>query len=183
MTRPHALTPNAPAHRCPRVAVIIPTYNGLGLLIACLDALRRQTYRDFAILVVDDGSTDGTAGALARDYPEVRVLRRARNDGLAVACNAGIAATGGELVCLLNNDTEAEPGWLAALVAALDAAPWAGSAASKLLLFEGSTTARPRSSARAPGQRSIAAPRSTRSPTARGARLTKTSSCTARMSI
>ena len=120
----------------PRVAVIIPTYNGLGLLTACLDALRRQTYRDFAVLVVDDGSSDGTPEALATAYPEARVLRRERNGGLARACNAGIAATIGELVCLLNNDTEAEPGWLAALVAALDAAPWAGSAASKLLLFD-----------------------------------------------
>ena len=119
-----------------RVDVIIPTYNGLGFLTTCLDALREQTYRDFATLVVDDGSTDGTAEALARDYPEVRVLRRERNSGLAVACNAGIAATGGEFVCLLNNDTEAEPGWLGALVAALDAAPGAGSAASKLLLFD-----------------------------------------------
>lgn len=119
-----------------RVDVIIPTYNGLALLAPCLDALRRQTFRDFAVLVVDDGSTDGTAAALARDYPEARVLRRPRNGGLAAACNAGIAATTGELVCLLNNDTEAEPGWLAALVAALDAAPWAGSAASKMLLFD-----------------------------------------------
>ena len=119
-----------------RVDVIIPTYNGLGLLIACLDALRMQTYRDFATLVVDDGSTDGTAERLARDYPEVRVLRRERNSGLAVACNAGIAATEAEFVCLLNNDTEAEPDWLGALVAALDAAPAAGSAASKMLLFD-----------------------------------------------
>jgi GT2 family glycosyltransferase len=136
MTRPHAPTPSRPTLPRPRVDIIIPTYNGLALLTACLDALRRQTFRDFAILVVDDGSTDGTAEALAREYPEVRVLRRARNAGLAAACNAGIAATGGELVCLLNNDTEAEPGWLAALVAALDAAPGAGSAASKMLLFD-----------------------------------------------
>jgi GT2 family glycosyltransferase len=120
----------------PRVDIIIPTYNGLRLLTACLDALRRQTWRDFAVLVVDDGSTDGTAEVLARDYPEVRVLCRAKNAGLAAACNEGIAATSGELVCLLNNDTEAEPEWLAAIVAAIDAAPQAGSAASKMLLFD-----------------------------------------------
>ena len=116
--------------------MIIPSYNGARFLPTCLDALRRQTYRDFAVLVVDDGSTDDTAALLAGRYPEVRLLRRPRNGGLVAACNDGIAATGAELVCLLNNDTEAEPGWLAALVAALDAAPRAGSAASKLLLFD-----------------------------------------------
>jgi GT2 family glycosyltransferase len=119
-----------------RVDVIIPTYNGATLLAACLDALRQQTYRDFAVLVVDDGSSDGTAALLAARYPEACVLRREQNGGLAAACNAGIAATVGELVCLLNNDTEPEPGWLAALVAALDDASWAASAASKLLLFD-----------------------------------------------
>jgi GT2 family glycosyltransferase len=119
-----------------RVDVIIPTYNGAAMLSHCLDALRGQTFRDFAITVVDDGSTDGTAELLAARYPEVRVLRRASNGGLVAACNRGIAATRAELVCLLNNDTEAEPGWLGALVAALDAAPGAGSAASKLLLFD-----------------------------------------------
>ena len=85
---------------------------------------------------MDDGSTDRTVALLAERYPEARVLRRQCNGGLAAACNDGIAATDAELVCLLNNDTEAEPGWLAALVAALDAAPQAGSVASKLLLFD-----------------------------------------------
>ncbi len=128
-----AARPPAPA---PRVDLLIPTYNGAELLAACLVALRAQTYRDFAITVIDDGSTDGTAALLAREYPEVRLLTRQRNGGLVAACNAGIAATTAELVCLLNNDTEAEPGWLAALVAALDAAPGAGSVASKMLLFD-----------------------------------------------
>src|SRR5918998_4490278 len=119
-----------------RVDVIIPSYNGARFLPTCLDALRRQTYPDFAVLVVDDGSTDDTAALLVGRYPEVRLLRRPRNGGLVAACNDGIATTGAEVVCLLNNDTEAEPGWLAALVAALAATPQAGSAASKLLLFD-----------------------------------------------
>lgn len=119
-----------------RVAIIIPTFDGLGLLRPCLKALAAQTYRDFAITVVDDGSTDGTAAWLAAAYPDIQVLRHSRNRGLVAACNAGIAATASDLVCLLNNDTEAEPGWLGALVAALDGAPGAGSAASKMLLFE-----------------------------------------------
>ena len=118
-----------------RVDILIPTFDGAALLTACLDSLRQQTYHDFAVTVIDDGSTDGTAALLATDYPEVRVLRRERNGGLVAACNAGIAATAAELICLLNNDTEAEEGWLAALVAALDDTPEAASAASKMLLF------------------------------------------------
>lgn len=119
-----------------RVDILIPTFNGSDLLIPCLDALRRQNYRDFTITVIDDGSTDGTAELLTRDYPEALFLRREHNGGLVAACNAGIAATSAELICLLNNDTEAEPGWLGALVAALDRAPQAASAASKMLLFD-----------------------------------------------
>ncbi len=123
-----------PGHH--RVDILIPTFNGASLLIPCLAALRGQTYRDFAITVIDDGSTDDTAELLAREWAEVRLLRRERNGGLVAACNAGIAATRAELVCLLNNDTEAEPDWLGALIAALDRAPQAASAASKLLLFD-----------------------------------------------
>ncbi len=76
-----------------RVDILIPTFDGKALLIACLGALRQQTYRDFAVTVIDDGSTDGTAALLATDYPEVRVLRHERNGGLVAACNAGIGAT------------------------------------------------------------------------------------------
>ncbi len=127
---------SAPLTRPTRVAIVIPTFDGLGLLRPCLAALDAQTYRDFAITVVDDGSLDGTAAWLATAYPEMRVIRHARNRGLVAACNAGIAATASDLVCLLNNDTEAEPEWLGALVVALDNAPGAGSVASKMLLFE-----------------------------------------------
>src|SRR3954453_21768864 len=97
----------------PRVTVVIPTYNGLRLLIPCLVSLRQQTYRDFHALVLDDGSTDATVAALRRDFPEVSVLALGTNSGLARAQNAGIAASRGEYVVVLNNDTEAESEWLA----------------------------------------------------------------------
>lgn len=119
-----------------RVDVIVPTFNGRELLGECLRALRRQEFADFSVTVVDDGSTDGTARFVREQFPEIQLVRLAGNGGLARACNAGIAATSGEFVALLNNDTEPEPGWLKALVAALDAAPAAGSAATKLLLYD-----------------------------------------------
>lgn len=119
----------------PRVSVIIPSYNGAALLPACLAALRAQTFRDFEILVVDDHSTDATPAVLA-GYPEVRYLRLRRNQRFAGAANTGLHAARGDLMALLNNDTAADPGWLAALVDALDRHTWAGFAASKLVLFD-----------------------------------------------
>ena len=126
-----------PLHRArPRVSLIIPNWNGEALLLTCLEALRRQTYRDFETVVMDNASTDGSLEVLGRDYPEVRVVSLPRNLFFAGAVNAGIRLTEGELVALLNNDTEAEPRWLEELVAGLDAHPEAGMAASKLLLFD-----------------------------------------------
>jgi len=118
------------------IDVIIPNYNGAALLPTCLDALRRQTRRDFQVTVVDDGSADGSLVLLAERYPEVRVVRLPRNRGLAAAVNAGIAATAAAYVVLLNNDTEAEPRWLEELVGALDRFPQFAFAASKLRLFD-----------------------------------------------
>lgn len=126
---------NQSTHR-DRVTVIIPTYNGLRYLIACLESLRHQTYRAFTVTVVDDGSADDTASTLRRDFPDVAIIRLPRNHGLARAQNAGIAAAGTEFVAVLNNDTEAEPAWLERLVAAADAQPGAWAVAGKLRLWD-----------------------------------------------
>lgn len=122
----------------PFASIIIPTFNGKALLAVCLPSLRAQTYPvdRFEVIVVDDASGDGTAAYLAAEYPEVRVVALVQNSGFIAACNAGVAAAQGEILVLLNNDTEAEPGWLAELVAALEKHPEAGSAASKMLLFD-----------------------------------------------
>ncbi|NJN15751.1 MAG: glycosyltransferase family 2 protein [Oscillochloris sp.] len=118
------------------IDIIIPNYNGAALLPTCLDALRRQSRRDTRITVVDDGSSDHSLALLAADYPEVRVLVLPQNRGLAAAVNVGIAATDAPFVVLLNNDTEAEPNWLARLVGALERRPEYAFAASKLRLFD-----------------------------------------------
>jgi GT2 family glycosyltransferase len=130
--------PRNPQSERPLVSVIIPTYNGAAWLPGCLDALRAQTFRDFEVLVVDDASSDDTPAVLAR-YPEVRAIRLPQNRLFAGAANAGLAAARGELLALLNNDTAAAPGWLAALVEGLRRASWAGCAASKLVLFDDPT--------------------------------------------
>ncbi|MDW8326902.1 MAG: glycosyltransferase family 2 protein, partial [Anaerolineales bacterium] len=94
-----------------------------------------QTFRDFEIIVADNASTDASLDVLAR-YPEVRLLRLERNFGFTGACNAGIRAARGEIVALLNNDTEADPRWLAEVLTAFERHPCAGIVASKMLLFD-----------------------------------------------
>lgn len=127
---------NASLLPAPRVSVIIPNWNGARFLPACLRALAQQTYRDFEIVVVDNASTDDSQALLARDFQNVRVLTLDANYFFAGAVNYGIRATQSEIVVLLNNDTEAEATWLQELVAALDANPRAGMAATKLRLFD-----------------------------------------------
>jgi GT2 family glycosyltransferase len=117
-------------------SVVIPNWNGAQHLPVCLDALRAQTYPDLEVLVVDNASTDGSQALLAGQYPEVRLLTLPRNLGLTGANNAGFRAARGEILVSLNNDTEAGPRFVEALVEALLAHPEAGMAASKMLLFD-----------------------------------------------
>jgi GT2 family glycosyltransferase len=103
------------------VDVVIPTWNGERLLAACLDALRRQTLAPGRVIVVDNGSTDGSRAVVEAAGAEWLAL--GENRGFPAAVNAGIAASDAPLVALLNNDAEPEPGWLEALVAAAEADP------------------------------------------------------------
>jgi GT2 family glycosyltransferase len=116
----------------PSLSAIIPTWNGLRYLPACLSALRAQLTPDDEIVLVDNCSRDG-AGAWARRYaPDVRVLELAENRGFAGGTAAGIAAARGALLLLINDDALAEPGCVAALWEALRDAPAAGAAAGVL---------------------------------------------------
>lgn len=114
------------------VTVVVPSWNGELLLTSCLESLRRQTMRPAAVVVIDNGSTDDSRAMLSRSFEEIEVIRLERNRGFARAVNAGIRASRTGLVALLNNDAEAEPGWLEALVAALDG-DRVGMVASKIL--------------------------------------------------
>ncbi len=118
------------------LSVIIPNWNGSKWLGTCLDALRQQTFQNFETIVVDNGSTDGSRELLARDYQQVRVLPLATNRGFAPAVNQGLRAAHGDIVVLLNNDTEADPHWLEEIVAAFRQQPAAGMVACKLRLFD-----------------------------------------------
>lgn len=104
-----------------RTTIIIPNYNGLKFMEPCMAALERQTCRDFDILVVDNGSTDGSVEWLKeREIPAVFLPE---NTGFSGAVNVGIRAARTPYVILLNNDTEAEPGYVEELVRAIEASP------------------------------------------------------------
>lgn len=118
------------------VSVIIPNWNGAQHLPTCLDSLRHQTYPHIEVIVADNGSTDGSLELLARDYPDVQGLALEENRGFAGACNAGMRVARGNLVALLNNDTETDLHWVAEIVAAFQRHPEAGLVASKMLLFD-----------------------------------------------
>jgi GT2 family glycosyltransferase len=117
-------------------SVVIPNWNGIQHLSGCLDALRAQTYRNVEIILVDNGSTDGSQAFVRKQYPEVQLVALDRNLGLTGGNNAGIRVATGEILVSLNNDTEVEPGFVEALVDALVDHPEAGMAAAKMRLFD-----------------------------------------------
>jgi len=115
--------------------VVVVNWNRKELLRACLASLARQTGVTIETIVVDNGSTDGSADLAEREFG-AHVIRNSENRGFCAANNQGIAAARGEFVALLNNDAEAEPAWLAALVKACAKSPLYGMAASKVLVWE-----------------------------------------------
>jgi glycosyltransferase involved in cell wall biosynthesis len=106
----------------PRVSVIIPTYNRADLVQQALASVKAQTYRDFEIVVVDDGGTDGTFEVLSADR-EIRVLRHAGRRGVSAARNTGIIAARGEWLALLDSDDLWLPDKLARQILLLEGQP------------------------------------------------------------
>ncbi len=121
-----------------RVAVVVPAWNTSELLAKCLGALGRSSIAA-EIVVVDNASDDGSADMVARDFPEIKLIRNPRNEGFARACNQGSAATRAPLVLFLNSDTQVEPEVLAQLAEFLERNEDYAAAAPRLLNFDGST--------------------------------------------
>ena len=114
-----------------KVTVIIPNYNGLQFMEPCLKALEGQNYKEFDLLVVDNGSQDGSGEWLReRGIP---TLFLGENTGFSGAVNAGIRAVSTPYVILLNNDTEPLPDYVGELVRCLDRFPEVFSASSKTI--------------------------------------------------
>jgi GT2 family glycosyltransferase len=154
-----------------RLSVIIPTHDTRDLTLRCVQTLEAER-TPVEIVVVDDGSSDGTAEALAAAHPGVEVLRLSPAGGFTRAANLGLAQAGGEILLLLNSDTEVVPGSFSALLAAFDRDPklgvagaslhypdgspqWSGGRAPSLLWLFGLTSGLPRLLARLPRYRRV----------------------------
>lgn len=122
--------------RAGHIDIVIPTYNGRNHLHVCLEALERQSYRNFTVWIVDDGSTDDTIEWIENQWPQHHIIPLERNAGLAAAINVGIQAGDGEFVTLLNNDTEPDNGWLGALLQQCSSDAGTVAVASRMMLFD-----------------------------------------------
>jgi len=119
----------------PRLSVVIVNWNSRDDLRGCLASLAAQTLRELETIVVDNGSTDGSADMAAAEFAAARVVRLTDNLGFAEGCNRGIAIARAPWIAMLNNDTVADPAWAAALVEAAAAAPARCGMLQSLMLF------------------------------------------------
>ncbi|WP_082122612.1 glycosyltransferase family 2 protein [Methanoculleus sediminis] len=126
----------------PGVSVVIPLYNKGPYIVRALNSVLAQTVRDFEVIVVDDGSTDGGAEMVGGfGDPRIRLIRQ-ENRGVSAARNRGIDAARGELVAFLDADDEWTPRHLEALLQLRDKCPQAGAYGTAYLLQENASTIR-----------------------------------------
>lgn len=121
------------------VSVVIPNWNGKKFLAGCLDSLHTQSHPSTEVIIVDNGSADGSLELLQSEYPWVRLVCFSENTGFSVAVNAGIKAARGEFIALLNNDTIVEPNWLSEMVSTMRKHPEIGSTGCKMLAYDDRT--------------------------------------------
>lgn len=113
---------------------MVPTLAADEKLVECIHSLRDQTLRDFDLVVVDN-SGKGLVRALGLAVPGLRLVEQERNTGFGAAVNAGFRTSGAPYLATLNDDAVAHPGWLAALVGAMERYPDAGMCASQVRLY------------------------------------------------
>lgn len=118
-----------------KVSAIILNWNGKQFLADCLNSLLEQTLDNYEVILVENGSTDGSADFIKTAYPWVRLIELSENLGFAEGNNRGLEACRGEYIVTLNNDTKVDPGFLTELVNSIDENDKIGMVAAKLLNF------------------------------------------------
>ncbi len=121
-------------------SVVLPNWNGRRWLARCLASLRDQELAPAAVIVVDNGSTDGSLEYLRDQHPAVRTIALGSNTGFAHAANVGLRAATTEFVALVNTDVVLAPDWLRRMAGALRDNPAAASVACKMLSLEDPST-------------------------------------------
>lgn len=120
----------------PQFSIFILNWNGRDLMGGCLRSLDAQTFRDFEVVVVDNGSEDGSAQYIAENFPQVRLLALPTNTGFCGGNNRALEISSGDLILLFNNDAELHPEFLSELSAAAGAYPAAGMFAANIRMFD-----------------------------------------------
>ena len=118
----------------PLISVVVLNWNGRPVLDNCLKSLNDQTYRPLEIIVVDNASTDGSAGDVRHKFPEVKLIVNETNLGFGAGNNIGIQASQGIYIMILNNDTRVDPRCVEELKQSIEKDKNYGACASKILL-------------------------------------------------
>lgn len=119
----------------PAISIIILNWNGKRFLDDCLGSLAAQVFRDFETILLDNGSTDGSAAHIEGNYPWVKLIGLPENLGFSGGNNRALQECRGDHIVTLNNDTNVEPGFLAELLKVVEADPGIGMVAAKMLNF------------------------------------------------
>ena len=116
-----------------KVTIIIPNYNGYRFMDPCLSSLKKQTFKDFRTLIVDNASADGSVEYVREHYPEIDLITLDKNYGFSRAVNIGIRHSRTPYVILLNNDTTVDPYYIEEMVKAIEQSPRIFSVSSKMI--------------------------------------------------
>ncbi len=118
----------------PRVSIIVVNWNGSRLLPKCLESLFQQSYSNREVILVDNGSQDGSVRLVRANFPAVKLVELSENKGFAGGSSAGLAVAEGQYIALINNDARADKTWLEKLVLPMNEDPGVGICASKLII-------------------------------------------------
>lgn len=118
-----------------KASIIIPNWNGKEYLKNCLKSLEDQSFKNFELIVVDNGSVDGSKDYIKKNYPTVTLIEINRNIGFSPAVNLGIKRAKGKYIILINNDTKVDKDCIKNLVRAVEQHPEVGMVAAKMMQY------------------------------------------------
>ena len=118
------------------VSIIILNFNGINHLKTCLDSMQNQSFRNFEVILVDNGSTDGSVDFLKDNYPWVKLIELPSNTGFATGNNIGLRHSTGRYIVTLNNDTSVDAAWLVELIRAAESDDAVGMVASRICVYD-----------------------------------------------